>query len=194
MTLVAGSKKLQEGTLTVLDGDIASVRHRRAVCPRIAYMPQGLGKNLYLELSVHDNVDFMAQLAGFFTVGMPGDTDAIQKAAEALSKQVEEIHGRFVAPPPEFLGNAGPPLAYTPPPFSQRVNRLMGAIEGYSAAPTSQQAEELGAVSRLLGEASERLRKLVDEDLAALNKQMNEAGIPHITVAAPEGERPHGRR
>jgi len=99
-----------------------------------------------------------------------------------------------VAPPPEFLGNAGPPLAYTPPPFSQRVNRLMGAIEGYSAAPTSQQAEELGAVSRLLGEASERLRKLVDEDLAALNKQMNEAGIPHITVAAPEGERPHGRR
>ena len=32
--------------------------------PRIAYMPQGLGKNLYLELSVRDNVDFMAQLFG----------------------------------------------------------------------------------------------------------------------------------
>ncbi len=27
-------------------------------------MPQGLGKNLYLELSVYDNVDFMAQLFG----------------------------------------------------------------------------------------------------------------------------------
>ena len=64
MALVAGSKKLQEGSLTVLDGDIAEVRHRRAVGPRIAYMPQGLGKNLYLELSVHDNVDFMAQLFG----------------------------------------------------------------------------------------------------------------------------------
>ena len=35
-----------------------------AVGPRIAYMPQGLGKNLYLELSVHDNVDFMARLFG----------------------------------------------------------------------------------------------------------------------------------
>src|SRR5437899_3989489 len=68
--------------------------------------------------------------------GAPKIPENIQKAAEALSKQVEEIHGRFVAPPPEFLGNAGPPLAYTPPPFSQRVNRLMGAIEGYSAAPT----------------------------------------------------------
>src|SRR3954470_23099342 len=64
MALVAGSKKLQEGTLTVLDGDIGSVRHRRAVGPRIAYMPQGLGKNLYLELSVRDNVDFMARLFG----------------------------------------------------------------------------------------------------------------------------------
>jgi ribosome-dependent ATPase len=64
MGLFAGAKKLQEGKVTVLDGDIAEVRHRRAVGPRIAYMPQGLGKNLYLELSVYDNVDFMAQLFG----------------------------------------------------------------------------------------------------------------------------------
>jgi ribosome-dependent ATPase len=64
MALVAGSKKMQEGTITVLDGDIREVRHRRAVGPRIAYMPQGLGKNLYLELSVRDNVDFMARLFG----------------------------------------------------------------------------------------------------------------------------------
>ena len=61
MALIAGSKKMQQGKVTVLDGDIADVRHRRAVCPQIAYMPQGLGKNLYLELSVYDNVDFMAQ-------------------------------------------------------------------------------------------------------------------------------------
>ena len=64
LALVAGSKKLQTGTVTVLEGSMADVRHRRAVGPRIAYMPQGLGKNLYLELSVRDNVDFMAQLFG----------------------------------------------------------------------------------------------------------------------------------
>src|ERR1700751_3802547 len=62
--LMAGSKKMQEGQIDVLDGDMRELRHRRAVCPKIAYMPQGLGKNLYLELSVHDNVDFMAQLFG----------------------------------------------------------------------------------------------------------------------------------
>jgi ribosome-dependent ATPase len=64
MGLVAGAKKMQEGELTVLDGDIRSARHRRAVGPRVAYMPQGLGKNLYLEISVYDNIDFMAQLFG----------------------------------------------------------------------------------------------------------------------------------
>ena len=62
--LMAGSKKVQEGQVDALGGDMRQVRHRHAVCPRIAYMPQGLGKNLYLELSVHDNVDFMAQLFG----------------------------------------------------------------------------------------------------------------------------------
>jgi ribosome-dependent ATPase len=64
MALIAGSKKLQKGEVFALDGDMGDVRHRRAVCPRIAYMPQGLGKNLYLELSVYDNVDFMARLFG----------------------------------------------------------------------------------------------------------------------------------
>src|SRR6201982_256787 len=62
--LMAGSKKMQEGQIDVLDGDMRGPRHRRPGCPKIAYMPQGLGKNLYLELSVHDNVDFMAQLFG----------------------------------------------------------------------------------------------------------------------------------
>jgi len=64
LALMAGSKKVQEGNVEALGGDMRQVRHRREICPRIAYMPQGLGKNLYLELSVHDNVDFMAQLFG----------------------------------------------------------------------------------------------------------------------------------
>jgi ribosome-dependent ATPase len=64
MALIAGSKKMQQGTVTVLGGDMASARHRREACPRIAYMPQGLGKNLYFELSVQENVDFMARLFG----------------------------------------------------------------------------------------------------------------------------------
>jgi ribosome-dependent ATPase len=71
LALMAGSKKMQEGKIDVLGGDMRQLRHRRAVCPKIAYMPQGLGKNLYLELSVHDNVDFMAQRVGLSRVSAP---------------------------------------------------------------------------------------------------------------------------
>jgi ribosome-dependent ATPase len=71
LALLAGSKKMQEGQIDVLGGDMKQFRHRHSVCPRIAYMPQGLGKNLYLELSVYDNVDFMAQLFGLLPSERP---------------------------------------------------------------------------------------------------------------------------
>lgn len=64
MSLLTGARQMQQGRITVLDGDIADTKHRRAVCPRIAYMPQGLGKNLYPTLSVFENVDFFGRLFG----------------------------------------------------------------------------------------------------------------------------------
>src|SRR5580698_6602162 len=62
--LIAGAKKMQAGSVQVLGGDMADRRHRDAVCTRVAYMPQGLGKNLYKELSVFENIDFFARLFG----------------------------------------------------------------------------------------------------------------------------------
>jgi ribosome-dependent ATPase len=64
LALVAGARRLQEGRVRVLGGDMAEARHRAAICPRIAYMPQGLGRNLYPDLSVRENVDFFARLFG----------------------------------------------------------------------------------------------------------------------------------
>ena len=48
----------------VLGGDISDRGHRADVCPRIAYMPQGLGKNLYPDLSIRENIEFFARLFG----------------------------------------------------------------------------------------------------------------------------------
>lgn len=64
LSLVAGARKVQAGTVEVLGGDMASRGHRNRVCPRIAYMPQGLGKNLYPTLSVEENLQFFARLFG----------------------------------------------------------------------------------------------------------------------------------
>ena len=62
--LIAGAKQIQSGRVVVLGGDLADPRRRAAACPRIAFMPQGLGKNLSMELSVFENVDFFARLFG----------------------------------------------------------------------------------------------------------------------------------
>ena len=47
LSLVTGAHAMQEGDLRVLGGDMRDRDHRNKVCPKIAYMPQGLGKNLY---------------------------------------------------------------------------------------------------------------------------------------------------
>jgi len=62
--IIAGSRKIQSGTVAVLDGDMADGAHRAAVCRRIAFMPQGLGKNLYPDLTVRENIEFFSRVFG----------------------------------------------------------------------------------------------------------------------------------
>ncbi|MCK0196959.1 ribosome-associated ATPase/putative transporter RbbA [Ancylobacter sp. 6x-1] len=64
LSLVSGAHAVQQGRVEVLGGDMTDSGHRRRTCPRIAYMPQGLGKNLYPTLSVYENVDFFGRLFG----------------------------------------------------------------------------------------------------------------------------------
>ena len=64
LALLAGARAVQEGRLEVLGGDMTSTAHRDSICPRIAYMPQGLGKNLYPTLSVEENLQFFGRLFG----------------------------------------------------------------------------------------------------------------------------------
>jgi ribosome-dependent ATPase len=62
--LIAGVRRIQQGSVRVLGGDMADARHRSVISPRIAYMPQGLGRNLYQTLSVRENVEFFGRLFG----------------------------------------------------------------------------------------------------------------------------------
>ncbi|EHM2229341.1 ribosome-associated ATPase/putative transporter RbbA [Salmonella bongori] len=64
LSLISGARVIEQGNVIVLGGDMRDAKHRRDVCPRIAWMPQGLGKNLYHTLSVYENVDFFARLFG----------------------------------------------------------------------------------------------------------------------------------
>jgi ABC-type multidrug transport system ATPase subunit len=64
LSLIAGARAIQTGQIEVLGGSMAKSSHRGRVCPRIAYMPQGLGRNLYPTLSVYENIDFFGALFG----------------------------------------------------------------------------------------------------------------------------------
>ncbi|MGA8640564.1 ribosome-associated ATPase/putative transporter RbbA [Candidatus Binatus sp.] len=64
LALISGVRKIQSGRVEVLGNDVEDARTRAALCARIAYMPQGLGKNLYPTLSVQENIDFFGRLFG----------------------------------------------------------------------------------------------------------------------------------
>ncbi|WP_417264566.1 ribosome-associated ATPase/putative transporter RbbA [Celeribacter sp.] len=62
--LIAGVRKAQAGEVSVLGHDMRNASTRSTLGARIAYMPQGLGKNLYPTLSVRENLDFFGRLFG----------------------------------------------------------------------------------------------------------------------------------
>src|SRR5215475_13904468 len=62
--MLAGVRKMQGGKARVLGGNIDDAKFRTAVSSRIAYLPQGLGKNLYPTLSIFENADFFGRLFG----------------------------------------------------------------------------------------------------------------------------------
>jgi ribosome-dependent ATPase len=64
LALVSGVRRLQTGSAQVLGGDITNRRHLQDCNHRIAYMPQGLGRNLYPTLTVYENLDFFGRLFG----------------------------------------------------------------------------------------------------------------------------------
>ena len=88
LALASGVRKIQSGKVMALDGDMADSSHRRASCNRIAYMPQGLGRNLYPTLSIFDNIDFFGRLFG-------------QGAAERRSRIDDLLHATGLDPFPE---------------------------------------------------------------------------------------------
>ena len=103
LSLLAGVRIIQEGTVEVLGGDMASKAHRKKVCPRIAYMPQGLGKNLYPTLSVEENLQFFARLFGHGAAERRQRIDELTQAT-GLFKFLERPAGKLSGGMKQKLG------------------------------------------------------------------------------------------
>jgi hypothetical protein len=110
--------------------------------------------------------------------------ETIVKSADELQKKVDLLAVKYQREQ-QGLGNAGPPFEWKPEPLPSQVQDLMQDLDDFAAAPGAQQKEKLAELTPLVADASEQVKKIVDEDLAALNKKMNDAGIPHIVPAPP---------
>ena len=117
----------------------------------------------------------------------PQVPDTVKKAADDLLGRVKAAAATFEAPGGGrggrggAGGGAGPPPPYTPPPVTQKLSRLMGTIDGYSAAPTSRQMADIEEASQQLQKGIAEVNKLWDE-VPKLNKLMIDAGIQYFTV------------
>jgi photosystem II stability/assembly factor-like uncharacterized protein len=114
--------------------------------------------------------------------------DDIRKTAEDLQKKLDALAAKFVREK-QGLGNAGPPFEWKPDPLPDQAQDLLEDLDGFVAAPGGQQKQKLADLASLVPEASAQVKKLIEEDLPALNKKMNDAGIPHLGPSA--AEQPH---
>jgi photosystem II stability/assembly factor-like uncharacterized protein len=109
----------------------------------------------------------------------------IRKTADDLQKKVDAVALKFVREK-QGLGNAGPPFEWRPDPLPDQTQGLLENLDEFVAVPGGQQKEKLAELTPLVSDASAQVKKLVEEDLPALNKKMNDAGIPHIVPSAME--------
>jgi hypothetical protein len=112
----------------------------------------------------------------------PKIPDEIVKAADDLQKKIDTLAHKYFRER-EGLGNAGFPFEWRPDPLLQQVQELLRDLDGFAAAPGGQQRERIAELTPLVADASSQAKVILEQDLPALNKKMNDAGIPHIVPA-----------
>ncbi len=103
LALLAGARAMQQGDAKVLGGDMRRSRHRGKVCPRVSYMPQGLGKNLYPTLSVEENLQFFGRLFGHRAAERRRRIDALTQST-GLSPFLSRTAGKLSGGMKQKLG------------------------------------------------------------------------------------------
>jgi photosystem II stability/assembly factor-like uncharacterized protein len=129
------------------------------------------------------------QIEAWKRPGTPQPPANVKTAADELLKKIDAIYVNW-GTPPSLVSNisaAGPPLVELPTPLGQRATQLLGGIEGSSNAPTDWELAQIEILSKKIPEAAADVRKLVTDDLAALNALMLEAKIPYIQPPAGAG-------
>ena len=153
LALVSGVRKLQAGKVTVLGQDMAQAAARQATAPRIAYMPQGLGRNLYPTLTVQENLEL-----GGFSRRRAGESRA------ALANTMEEVFALF-------------------PRLKERLPQLAGTLSGGERQMLAVGRALMGKPKLLLlDEPSLGLAPLITRDILHTISRLRESGLSVLLI------------
>ena len=203
LALVAGTKIIQQGSIEVLGGDLADKHHRDAVCPRIAYLPQGLGRNLYATLTVEENLQFFARLFGHGAEERRRRIDAITAVTglrEFLDRPVGKLSGGMrqklglccaLIHDPDLLILDEPTTGVDPlarARFWELIGRIRAARPGMSVLVATGYMDEARRFDRLV--ALDAGRVLADATPDELLRRTGCATMETAFVALLPGARP----
>jgi photosystem II stability/assembly factor-like uncharacterized protein len=107
--------------------------------------------------------------------------EAVRQQAEAFSKKADELSPLLNGRTPDM----SPPITYVPAPVPERIAHVLFILESYSAAPRPGDAQALDQLAVAEQDVLERLKQLIEVDLANLNKALATAGVPYIPPPRP---------
>jgi len=117
----------------------------------------------------------------------------IQKMAEELKKSLDDMRPLFVN---RGFGGGGPPIVsaeerqaelakpepdFVLPALPQRVQQMIGQLEGYSAAPAQSQLQQVALTKVAIADAGKKMDALRVE-VTKFNDAMNAAKVPFVPV------------
>lgn len=214
LSIVAGARAIQRGSAMVLGGDMRRSSHRNRVCPTIAYMPQGLGRNLYATLSVFENADFFGSLFGMdkeerqrrihALFRWTGLSDFEDRPAGKLSGGMKQKLGLCCAllHDPDMLILDEPTTGVDPlsrRQFWSLIEEIRADRPHMSVLVATAYMEEAAQFDRLVVMAAGRVlatgtvkdilsttgTETLDEAFIALMPGVEKAALPHLTVPPP---------
>jgi hypothetical protein len=185
---IAAAGKTETQTVTISSADRAK---RREAISKLVVMTRdadtGRRKIVAMQIALTNLTD------GWKKPDVPPVPDNIKKATDDMMAKVKTVIGTFEAERQQGqLGGAGPALKYVPPPVSQKIGRVLGAIDNYSGPPTSRQLADIEDASAQLQSGLTEVNKLFDE-MPKLNKMMADAGVPYFIVGTNNVPPPAGR-
>ena len=109
----------------------------------------------------------------------PNVSDAARAALKSLTDKVDDLQRKTVASADQS-GGAGPALPDAPRPVVGRLGQLSGSLDSYTAPPTPSQSERIGELTSELKSLVDQLNKLLDEDVASVNRTLRESGVQFL--------------